>query len=146
MFRLLFSFERAELSPSNWINDQCRSGSSRLKIIAESRVRPEEFLLHPANAGLSLPLRVRRSPTSSRRNIGTLRTFRFKWLAAAGCETVFEDQGLSGVTAARPGLRAALKGAKEGDTLTVWRIDRLGRSTLHLQIQNNRGRDNGYAS
>ncbi len=37
-------------------------------------------------------------------------------LAAAGCETVFEDQELSGVTAARPGLRAALEGAKEGDT------------------------------
>ena len=34
-------------------------------------------------------------------------------LAAAGCETVFEDQGLSGVTAARPGLRAALEGAGE---------------------------------
>jgi DNA invertase Pin-like site-specific DNA recombinase len=52
-------------------------------------------------------------------------------LAAAGCESVFEDR-LSGVVSARPGLLAALEGAKEGDTLTVWRIDRLGRSTLHL--------------
>jgi hypothetical protein len=40
-------------------------------------------------------------------------------LAAAGCETMFQDQGLSGVTAARPGLREALERAGEGDTLTV---------------------------
>jgi DNA invertase Pin-like site-specific DNA recombinase len=51
-------------------------------------------------------------------------------LDAAGCGKVFQDQGWSGASAARPGLLAALAG--EGDTLTVWRIDRLGRSTLHL--------------
>ncbi len=51
-------------------------------------------------------------------------------LDAAGCEKVFQDQ--SGASAARPGLLAALEMAGEGDTLTVWRIDRLGRSTLHL--------------
>jgi DNA invertase Pin-like site-specific DNA recombinase len=45
---------------------------------------------------------------------------------------VFQDQGWSGASAARPGLLAALEMAGEGDTLTVWRIDRLGRSTLHL--------------
>jgi DNA invertase Pin-like site-specific DNA recombinase len=57
-------------------------------------------------------------------------------LASAGCEEVFQDQGLSGASAARPGLLAALERAGEGDTLTVWRIDRLGRSTLHLlQLQ-----------
>jgi DNA invertase Pin-like site-specific DNA recombinase len=69
-------------------------------------------------------------------------------LAAAGCETVFEDQGLSGVTAARPGLRAALERAGEGDTLTVWRIDRLGRSTLHLLqiLEQLRSRNVGFQS
>src|SRR5664279_2616777 len=55
-------------------------------------------------------------------------------LAAAGCGEVFQDR-LSGVTSARPGLLAALERVREGDTLTVWRIDRLGRSTLHL-LQN----------
>jgi DNA invertase Pin-like site-specific DNA recombinase len=53
-------------------------------------------------------------------------------LDAAGCEKVFQDQGWSGASAARPGLLAALEMAGEGDTLAVWRIDRLGRSTLHL--------------
>jgi DNA invertase Pin-like site-specific DNA recombinase len=46
-------------------------------------------------------------------------------LDAAGFERVFQDQGVvCGASAARPGLLAALEGAKEGDTLTVWRIDR----------------------
>lgn len=53
-------------------------------------------------------------------------------LDAAGCGKVFQDQGWSGASSARPGLLAALQMAGEGDTLTVWRIDRLGRSTLHL--------------
>jgi DNA invertase Pin-like site-specific DNA recombinase len=52
-------------------------------------------------------------------------------LDAAGCERVFQDQGLIPASA-RPGLLTALEGAKERDTLTVWGIDRLGRSTLRL--------------
>ncbi len=50
--------------------------------------------------------------------------------------------------AARPGLLAALERAREGDTLTVWRIDRLGRSTLHLlQILDQlRSRNTGFQS
>jgi DNA invertase Pin-like site-specific DNA recombinase len=58
--------------------------------------------------------------------------------ASRGC---FRIRGGLGASAARPGLLAALEGAKEGDTLTVWRIDRLGRSTLHLlQILDDLGR------
>lgn len=53
-------------------------------------------------------------------------------LGAAGCETVFQDHGLPVIWTECPGLLAALEGAKEGDTLTVWRIDRLGRSIPHL--------------
>ncbi|MBN3803860.1 recombinase family protein [Paraburkholderia sp. Ac-20336] len=49
-------------------------------------------------------------------------------LRAAGCEVVFEDHGVSGAEFSRPGLDAALAGAKDGDTLVVWRLDRLGRS------------------
>ncbi|MCI0600147.1 MAG: recombinase family protein [Beijerinckiaceae bacterium] len=69
-------------------------------------------------------------------------------LGAAGCETVFQDHGLSGASSARPGLLAALEKAREGDTLTVWRIDRLGRSTLHLlQILDQlRSRNIGFQS
>jgi DNA invertase Pin-like site-specific DNA recombinase len=52
-------------------------------------------------------------------------------LRAAGCEKIFEDY-LSGVKAARPGLNSALEIARAGDTLVVWRLDRLGRSLKDL--------------
>jgi DNA invertase Pin-like site-specific DNA recombinase len=50
-------------------------------------------------------------------------------LRLAGCEKVYEDR-MSGAKAARPGLSMALEVARAGDVLTVWRLDRLGRS-LH---------------
>lgn len=52
-------------------------------------------------------------------------------LKAAGCVRVFEDKA-SGAKVERPGLEAALDYAREGDTLVVWRLDRLGRSLPHL--------------
>jgi DNA invertase Pin-like site-specific DNA recombinase len=53
-------------------------------------------------------------------------------LRSAGCEKIFEDQGISGATEKRPGLNAAFRSLKAGDTLIVWRLDRLGRSIRHL--------------
>ncbi len=50
-------------------------------------------------------------------------------LRAAGCGKVYEDK-ISGAKAERPGLALALEVARAGDTLIVWRLDRLGRS-LH---------------
>ncbi|WP_150121273.1 recombinase family protein, partial [Sulfitobacter sp. HI0076] len=52
-------------------------------------------------------------------------------LKAAGCETVFEDV-ISGAKAERPGLNNALAFLRKGDTLLVWKLDRLGRSMKHL--------------
>jgi DNA invertase Pin-like site-specific DNA recombinase len=52
-------------------------------------------------------------------------------LAKAGCASVFEDKA-SGTKADRPGLAAALGFVREGDILTVWKLDRLGRSLPHL--------------
>ena len=52
-------------------------------------------------------------------------------LAAAGCEPVFTDHA-SGAKSKRPGLDACVKEFKAGDTLVVWRLDRLGRSMSHL--------------
>jgi DNA invertase Pin-like site-specific DNA recombinase len=52
-------------------------------------------------------------------------------LQAAGCAKVFEDCA-SGARADRPGLRAALDYAREGDVLVTWKLDRLGRSLPHL--------------
>lgn len=53
-------------------------------------------------------------------------------LKRAGCDQVFIDQGASGASTERVGLQKALKKLKKGDTLIVWRLDRLGRSLLHL--------------
>jgi DNA invertase Pin-like site-specific DNA recombinase len=52
-------------------------------------------------------------------------------LKAAGCERSFTDTA-SGAKAARPGLAAALQECRPGDTLVVWKLDRLGRSLPHL--------------
>ena len=52
-------------------------------------------------------------------------------LTAAGCEKVFADTA-SGAKAERPGLADALAFARKGDSLVVWRLDRLGRSLPEL--------------
>lgn len=46
-------------------------------------------------------------------------------------ENLFSDV-LTGARADRPGLAALLARATEGDTVVTWRLDRLGRSVLHL--------------
>lgn len=53
-------------------------------------------------------------------------------LTAAGCATLFSDKGISGSAESRPGLNDALAALSQGDVLTVWRLDRLGRSLPHL--------------
>ena len=54
-------------------------------------------------------------------------------LVKAGCERrhIFTDK-VSGTKDRRPGLEDALSHLREGDTLVVWRLDRLGRSLRHL--------------
>ena len=52
-------------------------------------------------------------------------------LRSAGCEKVYTDV-VSGAKTARPGLNSALSHLRKGDTLVVWRLDRLGRSLAHL--------------
>lgn len=52
-------------------------------------------------------------------------------LRKAACEKIFSDK-LSGVNDERPGLAKALEISRAGDTLVVWKLDRLGRSLSHL--------------
>ena len=52
-------------------------------------------------------------------------------LTKAGCKKVFDDK-ISGSRAERPGLTKALELLHEGDTLVVWKLDRLGRSVKNL--------------
>lgn len=55
-------------------------------------------------------------------------------LSAAGCGRTFSDV-VSGAIEERAGLAAALDYVREGDTLVVWRLDRLGRTLRHLIAQ-----------
>lgn len=53
-------------------------------------------------------------------------------LEGIGCDLIFEDHGVSGRFASRAGLDAMLALLKSGDTVVVFKLDRLGRSVLHL--------------
>jgi len=54
-------------------------------------------------------------------------------LNAAGAERIFTDK-LSGAKSDRKGLADCLSHLRKGDVLTVWKLDRLGRSTLQLML------------
>lgn len=47
-------------------------------------------------------------------------------------ENIFTDEGVSGKRSSRPGLDAMLGKLREGDEVVVWRLDRLGRSMIHV--------------
>ena len=53
-------------------------------------------------------------------------------LVEAGCDRIFKDHGVSGMETERDGLSDALLALSPGDTLVVWRLDRLGRSVFDL--------------
>lgn len=53
-------------------------------------------------------------------------------LKSAGCDVLFDDQGVSGASFSRPGLASTLARLRPGDVLVVWRLDRLGRSLRRL--------------
>lgn len=53
-------------------------------------------------------------------------------LNAVNCDAIFEDHGVSGAKASRAGLNAMLDTLKSGDSVIVFKLDRLGRSVLHL--------------
>ena len=51
--------------------------------------------------------------------------------ACVAADHLYDDRA-SGKLDARPGLEAALKALREGDTLVVWKLDRLGRNLRHV--------------
>ena len=53
-------------------------------------------------------------------------------LEKAGCNRIYRDQGVSGCQENRPEFTQALNEMKCGDTLVVWRLDRMSRSLRHL--------------
>lgn len=68
-------------------------------------------------------------------------------LTEAGCEQIFTEQ-LSGAVTDRPELAAALQFARKGDTLLVWKLDRLARSVKQLieTVEKLRARGIGFCS
>ena len=52
-------------------------------------------------------------------------------LAAAAVTKTFSDT-MSGARDDRPGLAALMDYVRDGDTVVVWKLDRLGRNTLHI--------------
>jgi DNA invertase Pin-like site-specific DNA recombinase len=52
-------------------------------------------------------------------------------LAKAGVSKTFSDS-MSGARDDRPGLAALIDYVRDGDTVVVWKLDRLGRNTLHI--------------
>lgn len=68
-------------------------------------------------------------------------------LAKDGCDKVFTETA-SGAKADRPILEEAMAYARPGDTLVVWRLDRLGRSLQHLMttVADLRDRGIGFRS
>lgn len=62
-------------------------------------------------------------------------------LKTANCDRIFTDHGVSGRAFDRQGLNEALRVLQNGDTLCVWRLDRLGRSLVQLvQLMENLGK------
>lgn len=63
-------------------------------------------------------------------------------LQKAGCEKIITDE-ISGSVAERPGLTELSQSLRKGDTVVVWRLDRLGRSLKHLMLWVNDMQDKG---
>lgn len=68
-------------------------------------------------------------------------------LKAAGCEKVITEK-ISGASTKRPKLDKLLSSLQSGDVLTVWRLDRVGRSLPHLLdvVGNLKSRGIGFQS
>ena len=68
-------------------------------------------------------------------------------LTEAGCTKIFTEQ-MSGAVTERPALHDALEFARSGDTLIVWKLDRLARSMKQLieTIETLRVRVSGFAA
>lgn len=65
-------------------------------------------------------------------------------LTSEGCQKIFTDK-VSGAKSKRPGLESAMEFAREGDTIVVWRLDRLGRNMQDLITIVNQLNDRGVS-
>lgn len=107
-------------------------------------------MIDPADPGtMPIPMHFNGSPVGYAR-VSTAEQnpdLQIAALKAAGCAKIFSD-AQSGAKSDRPGLAEAMAYLRAGDTLVVWKLDRLGRSLSHLVevIEDLRKRDIGFRS
>ena len=53
-------------------------------------------------------------------------------LKKAGCDKIFKDEGISGSATKRPAFERLLRQLRAGDTVTIWKLDRMGRNLRDL--------------
>jgi DNA invertase Pin-like site-specific DNA recombinase len=53
-------------------------------------------------------------------------------LNEAGCDVIYSDFGVSGAKVSRPEFDKCIASLKKGDTLVVWKFDRVGRTAYHM--------------
>lgn len=58
--------------------------------------------------------------------------YQLEALKLAGCDVIYGDEGISGTCRDRPAFNKALEEMEAGDTLVVWKLDRMSRSLKHL--------------
>jgi len=58
-------------------------------------------------------------------------SLQFEALNQVGCDKIYEDK-VSGTKSSRKGLNLAIEILRDGDSLVVWKLDRLGRSVKDL--------------
>ena len=100
---------------------------SRPRKVQERRRRKNVRLRHTAHAPLIGYMRVSKADGSQ-----VLDLQKDALLAAGVSERHLYSDTASGKKDDRPGLAACLQALREGDTLVVWKLDRLGRSLRHL--------------
>ncbi|MBI1208193.1 MAG: helix-turn-helix domain-containing protein [Azospirillum sp.] len=92
-----------------------------------SRLRPDETAQDEPIPSTGRLIAYARVSTPDQRLDMQLNAF-----AAAGCDLVFTDHGVSGAKGCRPGLDRMLQELRRGDTVVVFKLDRLGRSVVNL--------------
>lgn len=101
------------------------------------------FLIYPSPTGIATFVGVGHAFGYARVSTGDQDArLQHDALATAGCYKVFTDTA-SGALASRPELGKLLDQLRPGDTLVVWRLDRLGRSIRHLIDQLTELQDRG---
>ena len=123
--RVRLSFERGHDDQTDKARSHSRAGEA-----ATSRPRPKVARARSSDAGdiTSKPMLIGYARVSTvDQNLALQRDA----LTEAGCAKIFTEQ-MSGAVTDRPALHDALEFARSGDTLIVWKLDRLARSMKQL--------------